>query len=212
MTTPTQPEDPQAPSGAVAVADVTLTLEDEQALLSRIGRAWWIVLILGIVSLLVGILMLVRPFTAVNIAAIIFGIWLLVSGVFQLVQAFDSRLETISRVLNAITGVIGIVLGIVCLESVEGRISLLILFIAIWWIMRGIVQVVVGASNKNGGLYIFLGILGIIAGVVVLVWPIGSLTVLTVVAGIWLVVLGIFEIIASFRVRSLNKQAGLTPM
>ena len=50
------------------------------------------------------------------------------------------------------------------------------------------------------------GILGIIAGVVVLVWPIGSLTVLTVVAGIWLVVLGLFEIIASFRVRSLNKK------
>ncbi len=212
MTTPAQPEDPQAPSGAVAVEDVALTAEDEQALLSRIGRAWWIVLILGIVSLLIGILMLVRPFTAVNIAAIFFGIWLLVSGVLQLVQAFDSRLETISRVLNAITGVIGIVLGIVCLESVEGRISLLILFIAIWWIMRGIVQVVIGASNKSGGFYIFLGVLGIIAGVVVLVWPIGSLTVLTVVAGIWLVVLGIFEIIASFRVRSLDKQADITPV
>ncbi len=205
MTTPTQPEDPQALSGAVAVEDVTLTAEYEQALLSRIGRAWWIVLILGIASLLVGILMLLATPTAVNIAAIIFGIWLLVSGVFQLVQAFDSRLETISRVLNAITGVIGIVLGIACLKSVEDRISLLILFIAIWWIMRGIVQVVVGASNKSGGLYIFLGILGIIAGVVVLVWPIGSLTVLTVVVGIWLVVLGIFEIIASFRVRSLDK-------
>lgn len=210
MTTPTQPPSQPDPVGVVVVEENTLSPEQEKALLSRIGRAWWVVLILGVVSLLVGILMLVRPFTAVNIAAIIFGIWLLVSGVFQLVQAFDSKLETISRVLNAITGVIGIVLGIICLESVEGRISLLILFIAIWWIMRGIVQVAVGASNKGGGLYIFLGILGIIAGVVVLVWPIGSLTVLTVVAGIWLVALGIFEIIASFRVRSLNKQADTT--
>lgn len=212
MTTPTQRADQPEPVGAVVVVEDGISPEQEQAILARIGRAWWVVLILGVVSLLVGILMLVRPFTAVNIAAIIFGIWLLVSGVFQLVQAFDSKLETISRVLNAITGVIGIILGIICLESVEGRISLLILFLAIWWIMRGIVQIAVGASNKGGGLYIFLGILGIIAGVVVLVWPIGSLTVLTVVAGIWLVVLGLFEIIAAFRVRSLNKQVESTPV
>lgn len=209
MTTPSQPGNENASGDTVVVEAITISDEDEQAFLSRLGRAWWIVLVLGAISLLVGILMLVRPFTAVNIAAIIFGIWLLVSGVIQLVQAFDSRLETVSRVLNAVTGVIGIVLGIICLESVEGRISLLILFVGLWWIMRGILQIVVGAGNEGGGLFIFLGVLGIIAGVVVLVWPIESLTVLTVVTGIWLVVLGVFEIIASFRVRSLNKQADL---
>lgn len=210
MTTPAaphQPEDPQESTTSIVVEGPELTPAEEQALLSRIGRAWWIVLLLGIISLIVGVIMLVHPFTAINVAAIIFGIWLLVSGVIQLAQAFDSRLETVSRVLNAITGVIGIVLGIICLESVEDRISLLILFIALWWIMRGIVQIAVGASSKGGGLSIFLGILGIIAGVIVLVWPIGSLTVLLFVTGIWLVVLGIFEIIASFRVRSLNKRA-----
>lgn len=192
---------------AVVIEEDVLTPEEQQLILDKIGRAWWVVLILGVISLAVGVLVLIRPFTAVNVAAIIFGIWLLVSGVFQLAQAFNSRLETVSRVLNAITGVIGIVLGIICLESVEGRIELLILFIGLWWIMRGIVQIVVGASNGGGGLYIFLGVLGVIAGIVVLVWPIGSLVVLTVVAGIWLVVLGLFEIIASFRVRSLGKQA-----
>lgn len=182
---------------------------DEQSMMTAIGRAWWVVLILGLVSLIIGVLVLVRPFSAVNVAAIIFGIWLLVSGVFQLAQAFNSRLETIARVLNAITGVIGIILGIVCFESVQNRIELLVLFIGIWWILRGIMQVVIGASGKGGGagIDIFLGVLGIIAGVVVLVWPIASLTVLTLVVGIWLVVLGIFEIIASFRVRSLNNKA-----
>ena len=142
----------------MVVADETISPADEQALLARIGRAWWGVL-----------------------------------------------LETISRVLNAITGVIGIVLGIICLDSAEDRIALLTLFIGIWWIMRGIVQIAIGSSEQGGGVVIFLGILGILAGGVVLIWPIASLTVLTLVVGIWLVVLGIFEIIASFRVRSLKK-------
>ncbi|MEI2728424.1 MAG: HdeD family acid-resistance protein [Candidatus Nanopelagicales bacterium] len=210
MTTPSQPEgQPQGqPEGAtVVVEDTSISPAEQKALLDRIGRAWWVVLLLGIISLIVGVVVLVRPFTAVNVAAIIFGIWLLVSGVIQLAQAFDKQLETISRVLNAITGVIGIVLGLICLDSAEDRIALLTLFIGIWWIMRGIVQIAVGASDQGGGVVIFLGILGIIAGGVVLIWPIASLTVLTLVVGIWLVVLGIFEIIASFRVRSLKKQA-----
>ncbi|HAM21804.1 MAG TPA: hypothetical protein DCQ04_05915 [Actinobacteria bacterium] len=204
VTTPSQP-DGQQEAATVVVADETISPADEQALLGRIGRAWWVVLLLGVVSLIVGVIVLIRPFTAVNVAAIIFGIWLLVSGVIQLAQAFDKQLETISRVLNAITGVIGIVLGIICLDSAEDRIALLTLFIGIWWIMRGIVQIAIGASEQGGGVVIFLGILGILAGGVVLIWPIASLTVLTLVVGIWLVVLGIFEIIASFRVRSLKK-------
>ena len=210
VTTPSQPEgQPQGqPEGAtVVVEDTSISPAEQKALLDRIGRAWWVVLLLGIISLIVGVVVLVRPFTAVNVAAIIFGIWLLVSGVIQLAQAFDKQLETISRVLNAITGVIGIVLGLICLDSAEDRIALLTLFIGIWWIMRGIVQIAVGASDQGGGVVIFLVIIGIIAGGVVLIWPIASLTVLTLVVGIWLVVLGIFEIIASFRVRSLKKQA-----
>lgn len=210
VTTPAQP-DSQPEDTTVVVEDDTITPAEQQALLARIGRAWWVVLLLGIISLIVGIIVLIRPFTAVNVAGIIFGIWLLVSGVIQLAQAFDKQLETISRVLNAITGVIGIILGIICLDSAEDRIALLTLFIGIWWIMRGIVQIAVGAGDQGGGMVIFLGILGIIAGGVVLIWPIASLTVLTLVVGIWLVVLGVFEIIASFRVRSLKKQADQVP-
>ena len=192
---------PQAPSGNAQ--GVVITEAEEQAFLDRLGKAWWLVLLLGIVSLIAGIIVLIRPFTAVNIASIIFGIWLLISGVFQLAQAFNTRLDTVARVLNAITGVIGIILGIICLESVQNRISLLVLFVGIWWIMRGIVQIVAGAGG-SGGWAVFSGVLGLIAGIVVLVWPIGSLAVLTLVTGVWLVVLGIFEIIASFRVRKIS--------
>jgi len=191
-------------AGDLSTATIVVGAPD-QAIIERIGRAWWLVLILGIGSLIVGAIFLIRPFTAVNVAAIIFGIWLLVAGVFQLAQAFNSRSETVVRVLNTITGVIGIILGILALASVENRISLLILFIGIWWIMRGLVQIVIGASSEAGGMNVFLGVVGLIAGIVLLVWPIETVTVFTVVVGIWLLVLGLLEVIAAFRVRSLNR-------
>jgi uncharacterized membrane protein HdeD (DUF308 family) len=210
LSTPIPPAAAGEPNGSQEgelPAAILVVDANSQAILERIGRAWWLILALGVISVIVGAIVLIRPFTAVNVAAIIFGIWLLVSGVIQLAQAFNSRLETVARVLNAITGVIGIILGILCLESVENRISLLILFIGIWWIMRGIVQIVVGASSAGGSVAVFLGVVGLIAGIVLLVWPIETLTVLTVVVGIWLLVLGLFEIIAALRVRSLNNAA-----
>ncbi len=193
---PEQPTDPDA-----------YVETEEDRVLSRIGHAWWLIALLGVVSIVAGIIVLIRPFTAVNVAAIIFGIWLLISGIFQLVQSFDHKLDGTSRVLSAISGLLGIVLGIFCFKSIEGRISLLVLFIGLWWIIRGVMQLVTGASGTGAsGWLIFTGILAIIAGIVVLVWPITSLAILTIMVGIWLVVLGIFEVIASIRVRSIDKK------
>jgi uncharacterized membrane protein HdeD (DUF308 family) len=52
----------------------------------------------------------------------------------------------------------------------------------------------------RGG-HIFLGILTVIAGVVVLGWPFDSIVVLAIVAGAWLVVIGITQIIWAFQAR-----------
>ena len=148
MTTPSQPEgQPQGqPEGAtVVVEDTSISPAEQKALLDRIGRAWWVVLLLGIISLIVGVVVSRSPFHCGQRRCHHLWNLALVSGVIQLAQAFDKQLETISRVLNAITGVIGIVLGLICLDSAEDRIVLLTLFIGIWWIMRGIVQIAVGA-------------------------------------------------------------------
>jgi uncharacterized membrane protein HdeD (DUF308 family) len=41
----------------------------------------------------------------------------------------------------------------------------------------------------------------VIAGLVVLAWPFDSIVVLVLVAGVWLVVLGVVQIIQSFQIR-----------
>jgi uncharacterized membrane protein HdeD (DUF308 family) len=57
---------------------------------------------------------------------------------------------------------------------------------------------------RSRGWAIASGILGILAGIVVLVYPAPSLLVLALVLGIWLLVFGIMEIVAAFRIRSLR--------
>ena len=45
------------------------------------------------------------------------------------------------------------------------------------------------------------GIISVIAGLVMLVWPIDSIAVLTLAAGIWLIIIGITQIIQAFQTR-----------
>jgi len=63
-----------------------------------------------------------------------------------------------------------------------------------------------GFDSKEGrGWNIFFGIIMLVGGVVILVQPALALTTLAWVVGIWLVLIGLYEIIASFIVRSRTK-------
>ena len=84
--------------------------------------------------------------------------------------------------------------------------TILAIFIGIAFLFRGFGTLFLGAEQKEGrGWNIFGGIVMLIGGLVILVWPGISLVTLAWVTGIWLIVTGIFEIIAAFRLRSAAK-------
>ncbi len=179
---------------------------DEADVLHTVGKSWWVVLVLGILSIIVGILFLVWPGATIVVVAVFFGVWLIVSGIVQLVQGFNKELDTGQRVLAVIVGVISIVLGILCFRGgIANGVYILSLFIGFSFLFRGIWQLIVGLQSKGvsgRGLLIFGGILGIIAGIIVLAVPLASLVTLALIAGIWLIILGFIEIFWSFKVKS----------
>ena len=62
------------------------------------------------------------------------------------------------------------------------------------------------ADTPSRGWEIFIGIITLIAGLIVLGYPFSSLGTLTLVVGIWLIVIGVLEIIASFGIRKAGKE------
>ena len=61
-------------------------------------------------------------------------------------------------------------------------------------------------SQKQGRNWrIISGLLGIIAGIIILTYPIASAATLAFIGGIWLVILGIMQIVTGFQLRSLRK-------
>ena len=184
-----------------------LEMEAEDSMLASIGRIWWLLLFGGVISLVVGIVVISWPSKTVIVVAVLFAIYLIISGIFEIVRSFASGLTGGTRALLLITGVLSVILGIFAIRSAaDNAVDLLGIFVGIAFLFRGFASLFMGFDSKEGrGWNIFFGIIMLVGGVVILVQPALALTTLAWVVGIWLVLIGLYEIIASFIVRSRTK-------
>ncbi|GLW67900.1 membrane protein [Kitasatospora phosalacinea] len=171
--------------------------------------AWQAVLAGGLVSLALGVIVLVWPKQTLWVVGVLFGLYLLVIGVVQLVGAFGTHASTALRVLAFISGAICVLLGLLCFRSAAQSVLLLALWIGIGWLFRGITHLAAVASDPMmpaRGWQGFVGGLSVLAGIVLMVWPAHSITALAILAACGLVVIGVTEIVAALRIRSGAKQ------
>jgi uncharacterized membrane protein HdeD (DUF308 family) len=79
------------------------------------------------------------------------------------------------------------------------------LLLGIFWVVNGTVELFAALSHpdmSHRGWMIVLGILSILAGIVLLVYPALSLVVLSVIVSVWLPAHGLMEINVAWRIRS----------
>ncbi|EGD57132.1 HdeD family acid-resistance protein [Gordonia neofelifaecis] len=171
------------------------------------SRTWQSLLGIGIASAILGIIVLIWPGATLLVVSILFGIYLLISGIFQIAATFGVR-ESHGwwRVLSFVTGALSILLAFVAFRNIESAVILLAIWVGISWIFRGVAELSVFMDSASGlpgrGWGIFLAIVTVVAGGILIIWPISSVATLTVVAGIMLVVVGVVEIIEAFALRS----------
>lgn len=169
-------------------------------------HVWKAMLAWGVLTLILGVLVLAWPGKSILVAAVLFGIYLLAAGIAQIVMAFLLDVSGGERVLLFISGALSIVLGVLAFRHYyEGW---PIVFLAIWigvgFIFQGVAESGLAINYKllpNRGWHIFLGVLSVIAGMVVIAWPFSSIVILAIVTGVWLVIIGIAQIVWAVRAR-----------
>jgi uncharacterized membrane protein HdeD (DUF308 family) len=180
-------------------------------MLAQLGRHWGWVLFFGIITLLAAIFVLAWPGATLLVIAVLFGVQLIVAGIFRFVSAFasdDSSGGT--RVLLALLGVLSIIVGLWAVRHVLLTLLALVVLLGIFWVVNGTIELFTALSHRGmpqRGWSAAMGVLSILAGLVVLIYPGESLLTLSVVLGIWLLVYGLMEITAAFRVRRLAHSA-----
>jgi len=184
---------------------------DPADLVARVGRHWGWLLAFGIITVGIGIAALVWPGRTLVVVAVLFGIQLIVMGIFRFAAAIASDdLTGGRRVLLALLGVLSLIIGLYAVRHIFITLLALALLLGIFWIVSGAVELFMALSHRempHRGWNAVMGTISVLAGIVLLVYPGISLLVLAVLVSVWLLIFGAMEIALAFRVRSLTAVA-----
>ena len=165
-------------------------------------NSWQATIVLGVITVTLGLIVTFYPSATVNAISVLFGLLLIASGLFHLIRVFGGN--EAHRVWMGISGLLLIVIGVVMLRHLHLTVALIGLIIGITWIVQGVIALIVsfsGGSREGGGWWIFFGIFSLVGGIVITAVPTESVKVLAVLIGIWFIFQGLFEIAGGLRIR-----------
>ena len=102
-----------------------------------------------------------------------------------------------------LAGIILVILGIAILVYPDVTLAIIVLLVGIFLIIAGLFELIFGFSAEAKGarwLFILKGIINLLLGIVLLVYPDITLTIFVYIVAAWAIVWGIFELLATFMV------------
>ena len=191
------------------------TASEGDAATQFLNLGWQVSMTIGAISLVLGLIVAFHPSGSLNVIAVLLGVLLIVSGIFQLVRALGT--EAGSKIWPAIAGVLFILGGIVLIRHLNLSLALIGLFIGFTWVIQGIAALLAGFSgHRYAGRVrwwpVVFGAVSLIAGIVVVSTPVTSVTVLATFIGIWFAVMGLFQIIDGWIARGAVRAATRGPV
>ena len=169
----------------------TLSWIDE----ARKGSRW--IIVLGIIQILIGIVAIASPMITGLAVTAIAGVLLLISGIFQIIQAFKSGNWGVG-VVAFLGGAFAVICGILVLFDPLRGLAALTLVLAIYFVIDGIQRIVLAFRLRpvagwvwmlfGGGLSMLLGVLIWSRWPLSGVWAVGTLVGIHILFGGWTMV------------------------
>src|SRR4051812_32498575 len=172
------------------------------------GRYWWIPLVAGVLSVIVGVVALAFPGPTLLAVGIIFGAYLAAWGTMLVVESVMTHGEpTFARILGVIVGLIAVLTGLILLVRPGESVVTAALVLGFWWTLSGLMQIIRGIAMSEGRTWnLVLGAIGLIAGIIILAQPEIGLVTLVWIVGIGLLLQGMVEIAVAWGIRRLHKE------
>jgi uncharacterized membrane protein HdeD (DUF308 family) len=155
----------------------------------------------GALAVILGGVFLLWPDISVELAAILFGVYLVTSGAIQVITGFSMREATRGQALLFVSAAMSLVLGMLAFRHLSHAVQLLAIAMGVGFLFRGVATMGFGMRDSDAidrGWTVFFGTMAAVAGVLLMALLLTSVVTLTTVVGICLVVLGVIEIISSY--------------
>jgi uncharacterized membrane protein HdeD (DUF308 family) len=164
--------------------------------------------VFGVLAIILGLLTIATPALAGTSVLIILGVFVLAAGIVRIIWAFGSGTVGRGLIMFAI-GLLTALCGLSLIVNPLFASGLLSIFLAVYLIVDGLVEIVAGFKRKPGsgwGWLLVGGIVSILLGV--MLWkqfPLSGIWAIGVLLGIKLCFIGLIMITAGSTVRQLSK-------
>ena len=178
----------------------------EEGLLTQFARAWWLVALRGISAVIFGVLAFIWPAVTILALVVLWGAYALADGILTLIAAFRVRERNKPMWALSLIGVLGVAAGIVTFLWRGLTALALLMLIAAWAFVMGILQIVAAIRLRKEiereWLLGLSGVLSVVFGVLMVINPgAGALAMLWIIAA-YSLVFGVLLIILGFRLKS----------
>jgi uncharacterized membrane protein HdeD (DUF308 family) len=188
--------------------------QPQAALPAETGH-WWALALRGVIAILFGVAVFLRPDIALEALILLFGAYALVDGVFAIVGVFRGTRSGTPRWLLLVEGVAGILAGIIALIFPGLTAVALLYLVAAWAVVTGLAQIATAIRLRQeirGEWALILGgILSVLFGLLLAVLPgVGILSLIWLI-GAYAVAFGVLLLITAFQVRGRDNQGDERP-
>jgi uncharacterized membrane protein HdeD (DUF308 family) len=172
-------------------------------------KNWWLLVLRGDAAIGFGILTFIWPGPTLAALVMLFGAYAMVEGTFAIASGvLRGSLSGSSRWLLVLEGLVGVIIGVITFFASGITAVGLLYYIGAWAIVTGIFKVVAAIQLRqvinNEWLLIFGGILSLLFGVLVFIYPGASALSILWLIGIYAVVFGATTVALGFRLKGLG--------
>lgn len=161
----------------------------------------WGLAMRGIAAIVFGLLVWAWPGIVLRILVLIFGIFAIAGGIFAILVGVRASTPR-TRWLFIIEGVLSVLAGIVALAWPAITAVALLFVIAIWAIVTGVAEIIAAFRMGRAGavewMLILSGVVSVIFGILLIVWPGAGLLALVWLIGIYAIVYGVIQLVRAF--------------
>ena len=181
------------------------TPEPQLGALEEAAQAWWLGLVVGLLSVAGGVVLIVWTKPTLTVVAVLVGIELLLGGIFLIIAAFGRPAG--SRAGAVLAGAVAVIAGLIVVRHPSGSVLVVALAVGIYLILAGVLRLVGAVEASRGRGWLLLGALfDLVLGIVIVAWPKFGITTLAILLGIVLIVRGLGLVLIAFVLRAAGRE------
>jgi uncharacterized membrane protein HdeD (DUF308 family) len=162
--------------------------------------SWKGALVRGAIAVVLGIIAVFWPSTAIFTFMVLWGLWALVDGIAVLFLAFDPAARA-SRTVHLVQGVLGVVVGLLIVTHPGLSASVVTWLAGVWFAVRGLFSAFLAFGTSPRGALLVSAAIDLVLGVLFMVNPGGSAKGITIVLGIVALIWGIALVVIALMWR-----------